>query len=317
MEDRHGKFYSVLNEDSPVEGISVGKFLLLLFSIMIQDRLIIIGDWTFCFGLLIRHIIGPDGCFNVATILSIREICFFAKVREGSKYYLDAARRLFGSGYTSVRKLLKGESNAAMAALLKAAQQAYDQRLPLQIFADAGVDPNTKKDEVISFVINLHRKPAESKLTDGKYHSLPIEKKLVEHLTYGPASLLLACFMESTHTQGPNAHNLLARPMYQDRSWIQYEEGFGIDDEGHTVDRNDWKKVLTILFVYRTSETFYLIQFSARVVATASRDSQVIVPQGELVGLAHAFLPSDSDGFATEILKKASDDDDSFLVIKV
>ena len=104
--------------------------------------------------------------------------------------------------------------------------------------------------------------------------------------------------------------------MYWDRSWIQYEEGFSIADEGYTVDRNDWKKVLTSLFVYRTSETFYLIQFSARVVAPVSRDSQVIVPKGELVGLAHAFLPSDSNGFATEILKEASDDD-SFLVIKV
>ena len=153
-------------------------------------------------------------------------------------------------------------------------------------------------------------------MTDGKYHSLPIEKKLVEHLMYGPASLLLACFMESTHTQGPGGHNFLARPMYWDRSWIQYEEGFSIDDEGHTIDRKDWKKVLTKVFVYRTTETFYLIQFSARVVAPVSRDSQVIVPKGELVGLAHAFLPSDSDGFATEILKKASDDD-SFLVIKV
>ena len=46
-------------------------------------------------------------------------------------------------------------------------------------------------------------------------------------------------------------------------------------------------------------------------------DPAKMAPQGELVGLAHAFLPSDSDGFATEILKKASDDDDSFLVIKV
>ena len=77
--------------------------------------------------------------------------------------------------------------------------------------------------------------------------------------------------------------------MYWDRSWIQYEEGFSIADEGYTVDRNDWKKVLTSLFVYRTSETFYLIQFSARVVAPVSRDSQVIKPKGELVGLAHAF----------------------------
>ena len=181
---------------------------------------------------------------------------------------------------------------------------------------EAGVDPDTEETEVVSFVINLCRKPAESKLTDGKYHSLPIEKKLVEHLTYGPASLLLACFMESTHTQGPCGHNYLARPMSWDRSWIQYEEGFSIDDEGHTIDRKDWKKVLTKVFVYRTTETFYLIQFSARVVAPVSRDSLVIKPKGELVGLAHAFLPSDSDGFATEILKKASDDD-SFLVIKV
>ena len=160
MEDREGEFHSVLNEDSPVEGISVGKFLLLLFSIMIQDRLIVVGDWTFCFGLLIRHLIGPDGCFNVAAILSIREICFFAKLRKGSVYYLDAAKRLYGSGHTSVTELLKGESRAEMTALLNATRQAYDQRLPLQLFADAGVDPKTKKDEVISFVINLHRKPA-------------------------------------------------------------------------------------------------------------------------------------------------------------
>ena len=214
-----------------------------------------------------------------------------------------------------MKELLKGESNAAMAALLDAAQQAYDQSLPLQLIAEAGVDPDTEEAETTSFVINLCRKPAESKLTDGKYHSLPIEKKLVEHLTYGPASLLLACFMESTHTQGPNAHNFLARPMYRDRSWIQYEEGFSIDDEGHTIDRNDWKMALTKVFVYRSQETFFLIQFSARDVAPASRESQVIVPKGGLVGLAHAFLPSDSDGFATEILKKASDD--SFLVIKV
>lgn len=205
MEDREGEFHSVLNEDSPVEGVSVGKFLLLLFSIMIQDRLItcIIGDWTFCFGLLIRHIIGPDGCFNVATILSIREICFFAKVREGSKYYLDAARRLFGSGYTSVRKLLKGESNAAMAALLDAAQQVYDQSLPLQLFAEAGVHPDTQEIEVVSFVINLCRKPAESKLTDGKYHSLPVEKKLVEHLTHGPAPSFLRASWRAPILKGP------------------------------------------------------------------------------------------------------------------
>ena len=83
-----------------------------------------------------------------------------------------------------------------------------------------------------------------------------------------------------------------------------------------TIDRNDWKNALTRVFVKRKAETFYLIQFSVRVVAPVSRDSQVIKPKGGLVGLAHAFLPSDSDGFATEILKEASDDD-SFLVIKV
>ena len=316
MEDREGEFHSVLNEDSPVEGISVGKFLLLLFSIMIQDRLIVVGDWTFCFGLLIRHLIGPDGCFNVAAILSIREICFFAKLRKGSVYYLDAAKRLYGSGHTSVTELLKGESRAEMTALLNAVQQAHDERLPLQLIAEAGVDPDTEEAETTSFVIDFCEKPAESTLSDREYHSLSIPKMLVEHLTYGPASLLLACFMESTHTQGPGGHNYLARPMYWDRSWIQYEEGFSIDDEGHTIDRKDWKGALTKVFVGRSQETFYLIQFSARLVAPVLRDSQVIVPKGELVGLAHAFLPSDSDGFATEILKEASDDD-SFLVIKV
>jgi len=281
---------------------------------MIQERLIIQGDWTFCFGLLTRHLIGPDGCVNAAALLSIREICFFAKLRKGSMYWLYALPKARTLG-KSVCDVLKDESIAGMTALLNAAQQSYNQRLLLQLVLDAGVNPKTQEDEVLSFAIDLHRIPAGSGLSDVEYHSLPIAKKLVKQLSYGPASVLLACFMESTHTQGPDAHNRLFRPMYQDESYIQHEEGFIIDDKEHTIGLKDWGMALTNLFVYRTVETFYLMQFSGRPVAPVSSQDQSIEPRGELVGLAHTFLPSHKAGFATKILKDASDD--SFIVVEI
>jgi hypothetical protein len=313
-ENRDGEFYAVLNEDSPVEGVSVGKFLLLLFSIVIQDRLIIQGDWTFCFGLLIRNLIGPDGCINVATLLSIREICFFAKLRKGSMYWLRAWPRARALG-TSVYDVLKDESWAEMTALLNAVEESIIQGVKFQFIADAGVNPNTKEDETISFVIDFCQVPEESALTEDEYLSLSTGEKIVEQLMYGSPAILLAVFMESTHTQGPAGNNLLARPMYRNQSWIQYEEGFSIADEGRTIHRRDWKRTLTSAFVDGSQETVYLIQFSGRPVAPASNRDQFIVPKGELVGLAHTFLPGDRAGFATKIMRDASDD--SCVVVEV
>lgn len=181
----------------------------------------------------------------------------------------------------------------------------------LQFIIDAGANPNTGKDQVFSPAFPLHRKPKYSHLDSTKFNALDPIEKLIHWLTYSPIAYSLACFLGSSHTNGMSGFRRIFRPGYKSRFDILHEPGFGLEDVNRVVCRSDWINLLRQVFIYGKSKTFYLCEFSARLVSID--EDLCLKPKSDLVGLAHTFLPHDEKGFATEICHHSDD----FVEVKI
>jgi hypothetical protein len=86
-----------------------------------------------------------------------------------------------------------------------------------------------------------------------------------------------------------------------------HEPGFDVEDINRVVCRSDWTSVLRNVFIYLTTRSFYLSEFSARLISRPASEDQHLKPKSEFVGVAHTFYPHAKQGltcarkdFATE-----------------
>ena len=184
----------------------------------------------------------------------------------------------------------------------------------IQLFADAGTNPHTGEDQAVSFAFCLHEKPIGSPLNNPLFDALDPIRKLMHWLTYGPPAYILACFVESTHSNGRAGFNRIFRPWLLKREEIVNEPGFGVEDINRVVRRNDWAATINNMFVQKTTRSMYLAEFSARLVSRPASEDQCLKPKSEFKGVAHTFYPHNRKNFATETVPEWFD---GVVVVKV
>mmetsp|Transcript_17767 Transcript_17767/g.41956 ORF Transcript_17767/g.41956 Transcript_17767/m.41956 type:complete len:255 (-) Transcript_17767:60-824(-) len=170
----------------------------------------------------------------------------------------------------------------------------------IQLFVDAGTNPRTGEDQAVSFALCLHEKPVGSPLDDAKFDALGPIEKLVHWLTYGPPACILACFLEDAHSNGHNGFRRIVHPWLPKRSDIIHEPGFDVEDVNRVVCRSDWVQMLRKVFISQSTRSFYLSEFSARLVSRPTSEDLYLKPKSEFVGVGHAFYPHRRKRFATK-----------------
>ena len=297
--DKSSKCFNILNEASPHGGITYGEFLRLFLLFLINDKLFIKGKWAFCYGTFARALTSPQyGYVNAGLLVSIRDICDYAKRRFYSLYYLRARQRAAGTEFGPVEWMLQ-EMEAEHDGLIELVKGVKKGQW-IQLFADAGTNPHTGEDQAVSFAFCLHEKPTGSPLDDGKFDALDPIRKLIHWLTYGPPAYILACFVENTHSNGRAGFNRIVCPWLQKREDILYVPGFGVEDISRVVCRNDWTKAVRNAFLKKKTRSVYLIELSARLVSCPASEDQCLKPESEFKGVAHTFYPHCRKKFGTE-----------------